>query len=110
MFCSNCGKELEDSATFCSDCGQSTGVHKVLPSESVKFVLDPSEVVETKPVADSSKTFSGQGKVIGLILMIFSIVGDLVAMFVIGFDAFIPITTASTVLFVIGFLLRVFCP
>jgi hypothetical protein len=39
-----------------------------------------------------------------------SIIGDLVAMVAIGFDAFIPVTIGATVLFVIGFFLRMFCP
>ena len=37
-----------------------------------------------------------------------SVLGDLVAMFAIGFDAFIPITIGATVLFVIGLLMTMF--
>ena len=111
MFCSKCGSDLQDGAQFCPKCG--TKVEQTLapePEKKVKVILDPEEVVPQKETADSSKTFSGQGKTFGLILMIISIIGDLVAMFAIGFDAFIPVTIGATVLFVIGFLMRMFCP
>lgn len=111
MFCAKCGKEISDGVQFCPHCGNKISVmqeKKVV--ETPKVMLDPKEVVEHKEVPDSSKTFSGQGRTIGLIMMIFSIVLDLVAMVAIGFDAFIPITTVATALFVVGFLIRLFCP
>lgn len=111
MFCSKCGSDLQDGTQFCPKCG--TKMEQTLapePEKKVKVILDPAEVVPQKETADSSKTFSGQGKTFGLILMMISIIGDLVAMFVIGFDAFIPVTIGATVLFVIGFLMRMFCP
>ena len=52
----------------------------------------------------------GVWKPLTIFLMVVSIIFDLVGMFAIGFDAFIPITIGATVLFVIGFLLRIFCP
>ena len=77
-------------------------------SQPVKVMLDPAEAMPEKKVADSSKTFKGQGGTFGTILMLLSVIFDVVAMFAIGFDAFIPITIGSTVVFVIGFLLRMF--
>ena len=71
-------------------------------------MLDPAEAMPEKKVADSSKTFKGQGGTFGTILMLLSVIFDVVAMFAIGFDAFIPITIGSTVVFVIGFFLRMF--
>lgn len=111
MFCSKCGTNLQDGTQFCPSCGNKVGETPApVVQKEVKVMLDPAEVVPAKETADSSKSFSGQGKTIGLILMMISIIGDLVAMVAIGFDAFIPITIGATVLFVIGFFLRMFCP
>ena len=111
MFCSKCGNSLQDGTQFCSKCGNKIeGTAAPAAERNVKVMLDPAEVVPQKKTADSSKTFSGQGKTLGLILMMISIIGDLVAMVAIGFDAFIPVTIGATVLFVIGFFLRMFCP
>lgn len=106
MFCSKCGKQLQSGAQFCQGCGHKIGTSA--PKE-VKVVLDPAEVVEYKTKGDSGTNLSGQGGTIGMILMVISIVFSLVSMFAIGFDAFIPITIGSTVLFVVGFLMRMFC-
>ena len=111
MFCSKCGTNLQDGTQFCPSCGNKVGeVFTSVAEKEVKVILDPAEVVPAKEAADSSKSFSGQGKTLGLILMMISIIGDLVAMVAIGFDAFIPVTIGATVLFVIGFFLRMFCP
>lgn len=107
MFCSKCGNQLQDGTLFCPSCGNKVGEAPTLKTE-VKVILDPAEVAPAKKISDSSKSFAGQGKTFGLILMIISIIGDLVAMFAIGFDAFIPITIGATVLFVIGFFMRMF--
>ena len=111
MFCSKCGTNLQDGTQFCPSCGNKVGetTAPVLQKE-VKVILDPTEVVPAKETVDSSKSFIGQGKTIGFILMMISIIGDLVAMVTIGFDAFIPITIGASALFVIGFFLRMFCP
>ena len=106
MFCSKCGAENSDNSAFCVKCGNK--LNGVAFAQPPKVILDPEEVVEHKETKDSSKTFSGYGKVFGWILMIISVVGDLVAMFAIGFDSFIPITIGATVLFVIGFLMQMF--
>ncbi|MBQ8389592.1 MAG: zinc ribbon domain-containing protein [Oscillibacter sp.] len=106
MFCSKCGTANTDGSAFCVKCGSrlNTNTHSLGP----KVMLAPEEVVEHKEVKDSSKTFSGYGKVFGWILMIVSVLGDLAAMFAIGFDAFIPITIGATALFVVGFLITMF--
>ena len=111
MYCSKCGSNLQDGTQFCPKCGSKVE-ESILPvaEKEVKVVLDPVERIPQKEVTDSSQSFSGQGKTFGLILMLISIIGDLVAMFAIGFDAFIPITIGATVLFVIGFFMRMFCP
>ena len=108
MFCSKCGKELQDNVSFCSACGNKVDNPSVGVSQPVKVMLDPAEAMPEKKVADSSKSLRGQGGTIGIILMIISVIFDLVAMFAIGFDAFIPITIGATVVFVIGFFLRMF--
>lgn len=110
MFCVKCGAQLPDGAAFCPSCGNKTAAEAPAATGEVKVMLDPAEVVPQKAAPDSSKSLAGQGKTIGLILMIISIFGDLLAMMVVGFDAFIPVTIGATVLFVIGFLLRMFCP
>ena len=108
MFCSKCGKEIQDDVSFCPACGSKVGEPSPAVSQPVKVMLDPAEAMSEKKVADSSKSFRGQGGTIGTILMLLSVVFDLVAMFAIGFDAFIPITIGATVVFVIGFFLRMF--
>ena len=110
MFCSNCGKEIAENALFCSNCGKNIKENSKVAAEEVKFILDPSEISTTKQPVDSSESLSGQGKTFGLILMIISVVGDLIAMMAIGSDAFIPVTIGATALFVIGFLLKIFSP
>ena len=108
MFCSKCGKELQDDVSFCPACGNKVGSSASAVSQPVKVMLDPSEVMPEKKGVDSSKSFKGHGGTLGTILMMLSVVFDLVAMFAIGFDAFIPITIGATVVFVIGFFLRMF--
>ena len=111
MFCSKCGKQLKDEMQFCPFCGNKAGEASSSGiSHEPRIMLDPSEVVPHKEVPDSSRSLAGQGKTIGLILMILSIVMDLAGMMLIGFDAFIPFTIAATAMFVIGFLIRMFCP
>lgn len=111
MFCSKCGKNLSDGTLFCPNCGNKVGeVNSSAAKKEVKVILDPAEVVPQKEKAtpDSSKTFSGQWKTIGLSLMIISIIGDLLSMVAIGFDFFIPITIGASILFVIGFFMQMF--
>ena len=108
MFCRKCGKELQDNVSFCPACGCKVVENTPSVSQPAKVMLDPSEAMSAKKGVDSSKTFKGQGGTIGLILMMLSVVLDLVALFVIGFDAFIPITIGAAVVFVIGVFLRMF--
>ena len=106
MFCPKCGTANAPNSSFCEKCGNN--LVEISHNEPPKVMLDPKEVVEQKESKDSSKTFAGYGKVFGLILIIVSILGDLLALFAIGFDAFIPITIGAAVLFVIGFLMTLF--
>lgn len=107
MFCSKCGAMLQDGSQFCPSCGNKVGeVPTPIVPQEVKVMLDPAEVVPAKETADSSKSFSGQGKTIGLILIIISIILDLVALV----SGFIPIMTVGTILFVVGILMRIFMP
>ena len=110
MFCSKCGTNLQNGSKFCSACGNKCFEPDtpITPKE-VKVMLDPSEVIPAKEAKDSSKSFSGQGKTIGIILMMISIIGDVIAMIAIGLDAFIPVTIGATILFVVGFFLNMFC-
>ena len=110
MFCSKCGNIISDTNTFCDHCGNKVGTIPAAPvkNEHPKIMLDPNEVVIHKEAKDSSKSLKGQGRTIGTVLMMLSIVFDLTSMFVIGFDAFIPITIVATVIFVIGFFMRMF--
>lgn len=109
MFCSKCGNNLSDGTLFCPNCGNKVGeVNSSATKKEVKVILDPAEVVPQKAITDSSKTFSGQWNTIGLSLMTISIIGDLLSMFVIGFDFFIPITIGASILFVIGFFMQMF--
>lgn len=39
MFCSKCGKQLEDNAVFCSGCGNKVGAEIQQPSEDREIVL-----------------------------------------------------------------------
>lgn len=110
MFCSKCGKQLQDGVQFCSNCGNEVNKN-VIPqiTKDVKVMLDPSEVINHS--GDSGrKATSGHAGTYGLMLMIISIVFSLISMFAIGSEAFIPITIGGTTLFVIGFLIRIFCP
>ena len=109
MFCAKCGTNLQDGSQFCPSCGSKVGQSSASEApKKVTVMLDPTEVVPAKEAKDSSKTFSGMGKIMGITLMLVSIIGDLIAMFAIGFDSFIPITIGATVLFVIGFFLNMF--
>lgn len=107
MFCQKCGVQIADGSSFCEKCGTKVGITNESPK---KVVLDPREVVEHKAEKDSSKTFSGNGKSFGIILMLISVIGDLVALVAIGTESFIPVTIIATVVFVIGFFLMMFSP
>ncbi len=105
MFCSKCGTNLQDGTQFCHNCGNKVGeTSSPVVEKEIKVMLDPSEVVPQKKVADSSKSFSGQGKTMGMVLIIVSIIIDLVGLV----SGFIPITILGTVLFVVGILMRMF--
>lgn len=106
MFCSKCGFANADNSAFCVKCGSQ--MVETIYSEPPKVMLNPEEVIVRKEGKDSSKSFSGFGKVFGRILMILAILGDLVAMCAIGSDAFFPIFMGATGLFVAGLLMTLF--
>lgn len=110
MFCSKCGNQLQDQVQFCPKCGNAVNkIETIQGKKEVKVMLDPTEVVSHN--GDNRKnTTSGQAGTYGLILMVISIIFSLVSMFAVGSEAFIPITIGGTTLFVIGFLIRMFCP
>lgn len=107
MFCQKCGAQIADGSSFCEKCGTKVSITNTPPK---KVMLDPKEVVEHKSEKDSSKTFAGNGKAFGIILMLFSVIGDLVALVAIGTEVFIPVTIIATIVFVIGFFLMMFSP
>ena len=107
MFCPTCGAKLPDGSVFCEKCGARVAM---TPEPPKKVVLDPKEVVEHKPEKDSSKTFAGNGRAFGIILMLLSVLGDLAAQLAVGSEHFIPITVVAAIFFVIGFLMVVFSP
>lgn len=110
MFCSGCGNQIDETAVFCAKCGKRVCISEIpMAEEKVRVVLDPSEVAPQKEIADSGSSLSGHGRTIGLILMILSFVVDFVALFLIGFEAFIPVTIIAGALFMVGFLIRMFC-
>lgn len=110
MFCSKCGNQLQDGTRFCPKCGNEVNGDNVAPTvKETKVILEPSEVIK-RDAKNGKNTTLGHAGTYGLVLMIVSIIFGLVSMFTIGLDAFIPITVCSTALFVIGFLIRMFCP
>lgn len=46
MFCSKCGKELQDDTSFCPACGNKVGETAPTVSQPVKVMLDPSEAIK----------------------------------------------------------------
>jgi len=56
MFCKYCGKEINDSSVFCSNCGK-------------KLIIDPNEISLDKKESDTRK----DSPVIGILSICFSI-------------------------------------
>ncbi len=107
MFCSKCGTNLQEGTQFCHNCGNKVAqTASPVAEKEIKVMLDPSEVVPQKKVADSSTSLSGHGKTLGMILIIVSIIIDLIAVV----SGFIPIMVLGTVLFIVGILLKLFSP
>lgn len=104
MFCTKCGTVLQDGSQFCPCCGNKIEEDSFGSQSEVKVMLDPSEVVPAKKVADSSKSLSGQGSNIGLILIIVSIIIDLFSLV----TGLFPLMILGTILFVVGGLIRLF--
>lgn len=111
MFCSKCGKELSSEIRFCPNCGNEINKANtpVIPQQT-RIMLDPSEVINHAEQKDSCQSFSGQGRNMGLVLIIVSIIIGFLSIFTIGLDIFIPLTILEATLFFIGFMIRLFCP
>ena len=114
MYCSKCGKEIAEGSFYCEKCGNkisSSGTNdKITIQLPQKVVLNPEEVVEHKEVKDSSKTFSGTGKVFGIALIVIGILCDLITIVLIGTgsDFTIPLISGGAIVFFIGFLVVIF--
>lgn len=73
MFCSNCGKQVEDSAAFCSGCGTS------LNSQPQPNVQTPPPVYQSPIVQQSvqqpaaGKPATKKGRTVGIVLLVLSI-------------------------------------
>lgn len=122
MYCSKCGTEMPDGASFCPKCGESTSPNQVNDdlntildsaffSPTQKVILKPDEQTPKKEVKDSSKTMAGSSKSLGTVLIILGIVCDVISMFMIGsssFEDFKFITIAGTICFLVGLCLKFF--
>lgn len=90
MYCSKCGTEMPDGASFCPKCGESTSPNQVNDdlntildsaffSPTQKVILKPDEQTPKKEVEDSSKTMAGSSKSLGTVLIILGIVCDVIS-------------------------------
>ena len=43
MFCNKCGKEVEETSKFCTNCGEAFSGNNAIVSEEVVEVVDPSK-------------------------------------------------------------------
>lgn len=116
MFCKKCGAENQDESHFCIKCGsplKTTKVEEVLEEllqEPPKVMLDPGEVVEHKEEKDSSKSYSGTGSFWGYALITISILLDVIALIAVSagnFELFTPMITVGTILFVVGWFVKI---
>ncbi len=73
MFCSNCGKQLEDGARFCKYCGASTShLDTPVPEPTDKSsIMRKNHIAQEKPVADSTtvKTKARRGIILSVVLI-----------------------------------------
>ena len=60
MLCQNCGKELQDGAGFCTECGA-----KVAEGEPVEIHTDMTEEIENKDALSESETPAGEAAPVG---------------------------------------------
>ena len=74
MFCSNCGKEMEENAKFCSNCGK----------ENVKVISEDKVVKKQKKEKklDKKKIIIGNIKIKKLLIIIAVIIGILICFYI----------------------------
>jgi len=72
MFCTKCGKELGEDASFCGCCG-----YKLVKEESTQEISDKEEPVQKKKAGTGTKIAAGV-MIVLLIMWIIGIIGNLV--------------------------------
>lgn len=54
IFCKNCGAQLEDSVTFCTQCGVRLSKPAPVPAPEAAPVSEPAFTTEAAPIAEAS--------------------------------------------------------
>lgn len=69
MFCSNCGKQVEDGAAFCSGCGTSLNSQTQPPVQQQTVYQQP---INQQPVQQQAagKPATKKGRTIGIVLLV----------------------------------------
>lgn len=73
MFCSNCGKQIEDGAAFCSGCGTSLNSQPQPNVQTPPSVYQQPIAQHSVPQQTSGKPATKKGRTIGIVLLIFGI-------------------------------------
>lgn len=74
MFCSNCGKQIEDGAAFCSGCGTSLNsqpqpnVQTPPPVYQQPITQQPVQQINQQPA--TAKSATKKGRTIGIVLLV----------------------------------------
>ncbi|MBR4051223.1 MAG: zinc-ribbon domain-containing protein [Clostridia bacterium] len=68
MFCSNCGKQIEDGAAFCSGCGTSLNSQQAAQTPQPVY----QQPINQQPVQQptSGKSATKKGRTIGIVLLV----------------------------------------
>lgn len=108
MFCSNCGKQIEDGAAFCSGCGTSLNSQVQPPVQQQAVYQQP---INQQPVHQqvSGKPATKKGRTVGIVLLVLGVLSFL------GMNANGTIETLSvegagpedivTILLIVGFII-----
>ena len=72
MFCSNCGKQIEDGAAFCSGCGTSLNSQPQPPVQQQTVYQQP---INQQPVQQQAagKPATKKGRTIGTVLLVLGV-------------------------------------